>query len=363
MRRRHLCSDQPGLAALVAAALAALASATSAGEPSWPMRFDFNDGAVGERVAVLDAAGGTMYTMEQSYEGGKAAVLNALRGKENYGRWGGRVKFPTGLGKGDEIWWRVRTFWPKGMDYSANPRLKFLRVHTCTATGEHRAYNDIYINVPGSETPFQFIYEGAHKWSDIGRAEDAIVPDTWETYELYLKLGERSVDDGGQARVRFWKNGTLLKELTDRKTLKLADDYVDCALLFTYWNSSPYMGQIVYEEGGPFQLKELVTCDMHADVRFRVEKIAPNAVYLQDPERDWRKKVRPFRVLNVGEKLTGLTSKNTCTIKEVLHTHPLTDIKMYVDDMVLTCKQPKNRDAHGNPYIGLDHPDAHVSRR
>jgi hypothetical protein len=48
----------------MAVVLAALASATSAGEPSWTMTFDFNGGAVGERVAGLDAAGGTRYTTE-----------------------------------------------------------------------------------------------------------------------------------------------------------------------------------------------------------------------------------------------------------------------------------------------------------
>jgi hypothetical protein len=167
-----------------------------------------------------------------------------------------------------------------------------------------------------------------------------------------LKLSERSVDDGGQARIRFWKDGKLLEDITDRATLKLADDFADGALLFTYWNSSPYMGQILYEEGGPFQLKELVTSDMHPDLAFRVEKTAPNVVWLEDPERDWRKKVRPFQVLHAGEKLTGRTSQNSCRLEQVLHTHPLMDIKMYVDDMVLTCKEPKNRDAHGNPCIG-----------
>ena len=156
----------------------------------WTATFDFNHGAVGEKVAGLDAGGGTTYTARQVFEGGQAAQLTALRGKENYGRWGGRVVFPSRLVKGDEIWWRVRTWWPKGMDYSAAPRLKFLRVHTCTATGENRGYNDIYINPPGSEVPFQYIYEGEHRWRPVSGAEDAIVPDTWETYELYLKLDE-----------------------------------------------------------------------------------------------------------------------------------------------------------------------------
>ncbi|GAF69655.1 unnamed protein product, partial [marine sediment metagenome] len=219
MHRRHPSPPHVSSAAFL---LAALASAVSAREPSWTLEFDFNAGTVGERVASLDAAGGTKYTVEQSFEGGKAAVLNARRGKESYGRWGGRVKFPGRLRKGDEIWWRVRTFWPKGMDYSANPRLKFLRVHTCTPEGKNRGYNDIYINKPESKIPFQFIYEGAHKWSPVSGEGDAIVPDKWETYEYYVKLDDRSVADGGQARIRFWKNGKLLRDVTDRKTLKLA---------------------------------------------------------------------------------------------------------------------------------------------
>jgi len=335
------------------AILLLLAPFCQAGEPSWTVKFDFNDGADGQKVAGLDAGGWTRYTTEQFFEGGRAASLEAKRGKENFGRWGGRMHFPSRLRRGDEVWWRVRTFWPKGMDYSANPRLKFLRVHTCTPEGKNRGYNDIYINKPGSKIPFQFIYEGAHKWSAVSDAGDAIVPDTWETYEYYLKLDSRNAEEGGQARIRFWKNGKLLRDITDRKTLKLESDYADSALLFTYWNSSPYMGQIVFEEGGPFQPKEPVTCSMHPGITFRVEKTGPNVVYLIDPTRDWRKRARPF-ILKTGEVLTGQTSKNTCKISEVLHTHPLMDIKMYADDMVLTCNTPRGRDAHGNPCIGME---------
>lgn len=354
MNDRYLHFNSVSWIGVWAVALVTILSISFAGESSWIMRYDFNAGTVDEKVAGLDAAGGTRYTKEQSFEGGKAAVLEARRGRENYGRWGGRVEFPSKLRKGDEVWWRVRTFWPKGMDYTAEPRLKFLRVHTCSASGKNQGYNDIYINKPESKIPFQFIYEGAQKWSPVSDANDAIVPDIWETYEYYMKLDNRSVDEGGQARIRFWKNGKLLKDITDRKTLKIDDDYADSALLFTYWNSSPYLGQIVYDEGGPFQLKELVTCSMHPGITFRVEKTRPNVVYLIDPERDWRKRVRPFGILKTGEILTGQTSNNTGTVTKVLHSHPLMDIKMYVDDMVLTCKTPQNRDARGNPCIGME---------
>ncbi len=323
------------------------------GEPSWTIKYDFNKGTIGQKVAGLDAGGWTKYTTEQVYEGGQAATLKAKRGKENWGVWGGRMHFPSKLHKGDEVWWRVRTYWPKGMDYSAAPRLKFLRVHTCTPEGKNRGYNDIYINAPGSKVPFQYIYEGAHKWKPVSGEADAIVYDKWETYEYYVKLDDKSVDDGGQGRIRFWKNGKLLADVTDRKTLKDPKDYADAALLFTYWNSSPYMGQITYDEGGPFQRGEMVECGNHKGVNFRVEKTAEGAVYLQDPERDWKKRKRPWGVLKPGEKLTGLTSKKTCTVKEVLHSHPVMDIKMYVDDVLVTCKKPAGRDAKGNPCIGM----------
>ena len=85
-----------------------------------------------------------------------------------------------------------------------------------------------------------------------------------------------------------------------------------------------------------------------------MEKTGPNVVYLIDPERDWRKRVRPFGILKTGEVLTGRTSRDTGIVTEVLHTHPLMDIKMYADDMVLTCKAPQSRDARGNPCIGME---------
>lgn len=318
----------------------------------WTVIYDFNDGVIGQKVAGLDAGGGTRYTREQFYGRGQGAVLSALRGRENFGRWGGRIHFPRKLKKGDEVWWRVRTFWPRGMDYSAMPRLKFLRIHTSDAAGKNRGYNDIYINPPGSEVPFQYIYEGEHKWTKLGDQTEAIVPDQWETYEYYLKLDDVPVAGGGGARIRFYKNGALLKDITDRKTLKQPDDYADAALLFTYWNSSPYTGQITYTEGGPFVKGEEVTCSQHPDVTFRVERVVAGAVYLIDSERDWRKRVRPFNMLKRGEVLTGRTSGHRCAVEEVLHTHPLMDITMYVDDMVLTCRRPSDRDADGNPVIG-----------
>ena len=116
----------------------------------------------------------------------------------------------------------------------------------------HYKSDDIYINPPGSEVPLQFIYEGAHKWTKIGTQQDAIQPDSWECYEYYLKLDDKSVADGGEARVRMWKNGKLLADITDRITLKKPDGYADGAFLFTYWNSSPWIGQMACDNAKAF---------------------------------------------------------------------------------------------------------------
>lgn len=362
MTRRHRSSwnkhSRTWLTAVgISASLVACGTVTGqevsaeAGASGWTLRYDFNDGSLGEKVAGLDAGGRTTYTDEQVFEGEQAASLRALRGKENFGGWGGRMMFPEELGQGDEIWWRVRTYWPEGMDYSASPRLKFLRIHTKGPDGSNHGYNDLYINTPGSSTPFNFIYEGEAKWSSVGEEADAIAHDTWETYELYLKLDDRSVDDGGEARIRIWKGDELLADITDRKTLKTADDTAEAALLFTYWNSSPYMGQIHYEGETAFEQGETVVSDSVPDAEFRAERVGEGVVYLQDPTSDWRERVRPFSVLEPGDKLIGRDSGQTVVVTEVLHSHPLMDIRMFVDDIVVTTVTPKDRDDQGNPRI------------
>lgn len=70
--------------------------------------------------------------------------------------------------------------------------------------------------------------------------------DTWESYEFYVKFHHKAKDDGGEAVVRFWKNGKLLKEVTDRKTLVNSSDYSQRTLLFTYWNGGAPKTQHMY---------------------------------------------------------------------------------------------------------------------
>ena len=206
---------------------------------SWTKTFDFNEGNIGDKVSGMEAQGNTIYDSERVLEGTQAAKLTSTQGKTGYGSWGGVIPHDENLYKGDEIWFRVNTYFPSGFDYHATGeglRLKFLRFHTLSAEGNNYGYNDIYIDREGSGRAFLYIYEGEAVWKEV--ADDSYLPkfDVWETYEFYVKFDSKSKDDGGDAVIRFWKDGVLLKEITDRKTLKDDAAYSPRTLLFTYWN-------------------------------------------------------------------------------------------------------------------------------
>lgn len=210
---------------------------------AWTTIRNFNDGTVGANAKGSDAfsgsAGDSYYSNEQVSEGPLSAELNITAGETAFGSWGGAITFPSNLYKGDEIWLRVKTFMPVGFNYNSTSngnRLKFLRVHTMSPSAANQGYDDWYINPQGSSTPFSWIYEGEQKWVHFGDSGDAIQLGKWETYEMYLYLDDLPTASGGKARIRLWKDGVLLQDITDRKTLKAADSYAEKIYIFTYWN-------------------------------------------------------------------------------------------------------------------------------
>lgn len=212
----------------------------STGAAAWTVELDFNKGAAGQKVSGMGAQGRTVYSAERAYEGSQSARLTIHKGEEGYGVWGGYIPHPTNLKRGDELWFRVRTFFPTGFDYyshSGGGRLKFLRFSTLNAkTGKSEGYNDIYIDKKGSSTPFKFIFEGENRWANVGKSSHWPSFDLWETYEFYVKFDAVPKSEGGHALIRFWKNGELLAEISDRKTLRSVESQVGRTLLFTYWN-------------------------------------------------------------------------------------------------------------------------------
>ncbi|MDB6063073.1 MAG: hypothetical protein JWM78_3176 [Verrucomicrobiaceae bacterium] len=229
------------------------ASVTACSAFAWRIDMNFNNGVLGKAAqgsgGFSDAAGGTFFTDTNSYEGGKAVEMNITKGATAFGTWGGIINYPTVLKKGDQIWYRVRTFMPAGFNYNSTSegnRLKFLRIHTLSASNSNEGYNDWYINPKGSAIADSYIFEGEQVWDDFGAAKYAPVLGTWETYEFYVKFDNVPVSSGGTARVRVWKNGELLKDITNRKTLVSASSFSDRAHMFTYWNGGSPATQKLY---------------------------------------------------------------------------------------------------------------------
>ncbi|MCG7199471.1 polysaccharide lyase [Marinobacter pelagius] len=221
---------------------------------AWTRNLTFEDGRVGSQAQGTasdfdGASGGSYITDERVLRGSKAAKLTVTGGSTAYGEWGGVIDFPRKLGKGDEIWFSVNTFFPDGFNYDSSgegSHLKFLRVHVNNSGGSNVGYNDWYINPEASSIPHKFIFEGQQQWFTYGAPSDEPQRGTWESYEMYIKFDDVPVDSGGNAIVRVWKNGQLLREITGAKTLRNASDLSDRAHLFTYWNGGAPKTQHMY---------------------------------------------------------------------------------------------------------------------
>ena len=212
-------------------------------------------------------------------------------GATGFGQWGGILDLPSALHNGDEIWIRLRTFMPIGFNYdstSGGNRLKFLRVRTFHADGTHLGYDDWYINPKGSGTPFSFTYEGVKGlgWNNVGTSRDAIKLGVWETYEYYIKFGTVSVDNRGSSRMRAWKNGTLLKDMTDRVTFSDTNDYAPSVYIFTYWNGGSPQTQTMYIDDLVITNEKPSNRDSHGNAYIGVGDFSSNGVgdFLSPPQ-------------------------------------------------------------------------------
>jgi len=251
----------PDMTKLAAAAVAVVAAVVlTPRADAWTISQNFDSSAVGTACG-WDAAGGSVVSADQSYTLKNSCKLTITSRATGFGMWGGVIAHPTPVKQGGQLWMRVHTFMPTGFDYDSTGEgnhLKFLRYHTATTAGANGGYDDIYINPSGNANPFQFIYEGEQVWDLIGTAagtlvgnlmgtnKDVIQLGVWETYEYWVKFDTVSVKNGGQAEVRFWKNGALMADLTDRITLSNASLIVDQTNLFTYWNGGAPATQSMY---------------------------------------------------------------------------------------------------------------------
>lgn len=217
---------------------------------AWTVENSFDSQKTGEHCEPLWNGKASIVTNIKSYSGSNACRMKIREGSNSDQEWGGGINHPKKLVKGDEIWLRLRTFWPVGFDYNSYSNgnlLKFLRFRTNGADNSNHGYNDWIIRPEGKVPPFQNLYEGVRMdWSQFGDANDVIEFGKWETYEFYVKFDNVPVSEGGQARTRTWKNGKLLLDNTNKPTLKTESTTSGDTLIFTYWNGGAPATQEMY---------------------------------------------------------------------------------------------------------------------
>ena len=198
----------------------------------------FENLAPGARLGVpYDAAGRSRVTTEQAWRGKQAARMEIRAGDGGgFGQWGAVLPIRPNLVKGQEVWVRLYVYWPVDFQFSANPWMKFLRLHTRSIAGKNTGYHDLYIDrADQTKSVLRTIKEIHDQWAVYDGP--AIPRDHWERYEMYLCLDDVPVQAGGKGRVRIWRDEKLIFNRIDVPTLVDASDVVDSFYLFTYWNN------------------------------------------------------------------------------------------------------------------------------
>jgi len=144
---------------------------------AWTIQQSYDNENVGAKCNKWGSSQ-SIVSSDESASGAKSCKQSINEGETGFGKWGGVIKFPSTLHSGDELWIRIRTFFPSGFIYTSSPGhlLKFLRVATFDSAGNGNGYNDWYIKRDGGSKPFGFIYEGRLDlgWHYPGTSADEI---------------------------------------------------------------------------------------------------------------------------------------------------------------------------------------------
>lgn len=198
----------------------------------WERKTSFQTLPVGssarEATGLTEAFSNTIIAMNGDV---RCARMGVGIGEEGFGIWGGIMDHPTDLTEGNELTFTIETFFPVGFDFSANPRLKFLRVHT-QSIASNEGYLDLYILPKGGfshDSEVVGISSINNGGIPFGKP---IVPGVWEKYEVFVKFSSSP----GKGIYRVSQNGLMIYENTTQKTLKSTASYSDKSYIFTYWN-------------------------------------------------------------------------------------------------------------------------------
>jgi hypothetical protein len=197
----------------------------------------YADGASLGNNAPFDAAGRTFASSAQAHRGQQSAQMGIRDGDGGgFGQWGGLLPIDPAVARGGEVWVRLYVYWPSDFEFSAAPWMKFLRLHNRASDGENAGYNDLYVDRADETMSVLRTIKEVH---DVWAVHDGprLPRDTWERYEMYLFVDDVPVDEGGDARVRIWRDDALIFDRTDVPTITESGGVIDYFYLFTYWNN------------------------------------------------------------------------------------------------------------------------------
>lgn len=226
---------------------------------AWTIKADFEDGVIGTKAesptdGFHDTAGHSRIVGSPVLSGHQAASVTATKGKTGFGVWGGGFNFPTPLHEGDEIWYRVNTYYPSGWDFSCGgctEGMKFMRIHTRSATRQNEGY--IHTFIKSDDSNGNNINLGHIKPSTevndpyftfVKPLGPEITRDRWHTFEMYVKFSSNKTTPNGIYRV--WMDGDLIYENTHYPTLVSPTSDSNKAYLYTYWNNGAPKTQTSY---------------------------------------------------------------------------------------------------------------------
>jgi len=229
---------------------------------AWEIKADFETGAVGDTAqlpntdAFHDTAKDSKYADSPALSGSQSGSVTVKQGENGFSNWGGSFKFPTNLKEGDNIWFRVNVYYPKGWDFSCScsQGMKFMRIHTASSSGLNEGYHSTLIKggttgglitvdteVEGSE--FKLNNAGPDFNNDQRQNLGTPAPrDRWITYEMQIKLHSTS----GKGIYRVWQDGNLIFEDLKTATLRSPTSISDFVYLYTYWNNGAPVTQTSY---------------------------------------------------------------------------------------------------------------------
>lgn len=227
----------------------------SATSGAWVIDENFDSQAAGDGCPLFWADSVSVeqraISTDQSASGSNSCKLGINEGEFN---WGGGINLPSALHAGDEVWVRFRLYIPQGFDfnsYSAGNHLKFMRMTQRNDSGGTGRL-DWYWYPEGSASPYAAILEqddcSTDCWQLFGSTDNGPNRGSWETYEMHVKFDHVAVIDGGQGRVRTWKNGKLIGDLTDRPTMWGDANRITNLFIFSYWNGGSPQTQHLYLE-------------------------------------------------------------------------------------------------------------------